>query len=80
MSVASYASTSLYDNGTNDSGTTSPTLVTSSTNTPPVAYARTRSSAITLTSSDRFFAGYTKTATAGTYKFVNAFIVVIFSR
>ena len=38
-SVASCASTSLYDNGTNDSGTTSPTLVTSSTNTPGTAFA-----------------------------------------
>lgn len=37
-SVASCASTSLYDNGTIDSGTTSPTLVTSSTNTPSGTY------------------------------------------
>lgn len=78
-SAASCASTSLYDNSTNDSGTTSPTLVTSSTSTPSgTVYARTRSPEITLTSSDRFYAGYTRVS--GTYTFVNAFIVVNFSR
>lgn len=76
-SIASCATTALYDNGTNDSGTSSPTLVTSSSNSPGISFARTRSGQITLTSGNRFFSGYVRSA--GTYKIVSGFIVVTFS-
>lgn len=76
-SVASCATTGLYDNGTNDKGTTSPTLVTSSSNTPGTSFARTRGSQISLTSGDRFYGGYTYSS--GTYKNVTGFLVVTFS-
>lgn len=78
-SAASCATTSLYDNGTNDSGTTSPTLVAGSTITyAGTAYGRIRSPELTLTSNNRFYTGYTRSA--GTYNFVNGAIVVNFSK
>lgn len=54
----------LQDHGTNDNGTTSPTIVPGSTITPATTFGIQRSGALTLTDMNRFFVQHNSTSTS----------------
>jgi adhesin/invasin len=66
----------LQDHGTNDNGTTSPTIVPGSTITPATTFGIQRSGALTLTDMNRYFVQHNSTSTASVlgsaYIFVRA--------